>query len=159
MAAYHITHASNIPVIASKGYLSCDSGCSRRGVVPVSIADQPIKAARTAWPVTRARGGTVADYVPFYLAPRSPMLYVISKGYVAGYSGGQAEVAHLWNDTDIDGDRKRRRQAELLIVDSVPFTAVQQIGVMTESVAEQVRQALSSAVHQPLVVVRQDWYY
>ena len=37
----------------------------------------------------------LSDYVPFYFAPRSPMLYAIHKGKVEGYTGGQGEVLHL----------------------------------------------------------------
>ena len=40
-------------------------------------------------------GGRVADYVPFYFAARSPMLYIISKGDVPTYSGGQDEIVYL----------------------------------------------------------------
>lgn len=204
-AVYHITHVDNLASMASRGVLSCDSVCSTGAVSPVSIAYQDLKAKRTNWPVKVAQRGKLADYVPFYYAPRSPMLYVISKGYVATYSGGQAEVAHLvfgaediaapgsfvitdghaatplttqyddlsdfdkvswptmrgsfWHDTDEHGDRKRRRQAEFLVWDSVPFTAVRMIGVMTESVAERVRDTLAGTAHVPAIVVRRDWYY
>lgn len=33
--------------------------------------------------------------MPFYFAPRSPMLYAIYRGAVEGYTGGQSEVVHL----------------------------------------------------------------
>jgi len=45
--------------------------------------------------VTHGPGGVLHDYVPFYFAPRSPMLYSISRGKVVGYDGGQAPVIHL----------------------------------------------------------------
>lgn len=64
-----------------------------------------------------------------------------------------------WRDTDDDGDRKRRRQAEFLVFGSVPFHAVRQIGVMTEAVAAGLREELEDAPHQPRIVVRPDWYY
>lgn len=205
MAAYHITHVGNLLSIATCGELRCDSSCGPSGVTPVSIAYQDLKAKRTRWPVEHARQGTLADYVPFYLAPRSPMLYVIHRGGVGGYSGGQAEVVHMvfsitdiarpeafvltnghaamaltnqyddlarldqvdwsvlhgkyWHDTDQDGDRARRRQAELLVAGAVPFSAVRQIGVMTETVAEEVVHRLADAGHSPPVIVREDWYY
>ena len=204
-ALYHITHVENLASIARNGVIRCDRGCSTRGVSPVSVAYGDLKSRRAAWPVRVAKRGTLADYVPFYYAPRSPMLYAIHGGFVAGYDGGQAEVAHLvlaaediardgafvitdghaatpltdqydslddldqvswdvmdsrwWNDTDEDGDRKRRRQAEFLAWSSVPFEAVRMIGVMTATVAEQVRRALADAAHLPEIVIRRDWYY
>ncbi len=42
----------------------------------------------------------VADYVPFYLAARSPMLYVIHKGDVSTYEGGQDGLVYLVTDVD-----------------------------------------------------------
>ncbi len=43
--------------------------------------------------------GTLADYVPFYFAPRSPMLYAIRGNQVEGYSSGQMPLVHLQSDT------------------------------------------------------------
>lgn len=40
-------------------------------------------------------GGNLHDYVPFYFAARSPMLYTIDRGNVPGYIGGQAPIIHL----------------------------------------------------------------
>jgi hypothetical protein len=204
-AVYHITHVDNLASMAQTGVIRCDRGCSAQGIRPVSIAYAGLKARRADWHVKVARRGTLADYVPFYYAPRSPMLYAINGGFVAGYEEGQAEVAHLvlaaediaapgtfaitdghaatplttqyedlrdlekiswpimhekyWRDTDDDGDRKRRRQAEFLVWSAVPFEAVRVIGVMTATIAERVHAALADSAHTPSVVVRSDWYY
>jgi hypothetical protein len=40
-------------------------------------------------------GGNLHDYVPFYFAPRSPMLFSIHHGNVEGYEEGQEPVLHL----------------------------------------------------------------
>lgn len=61
----------------------------------MGIAHQHIKDRRARKAVTVAAGGTLADYVPFYFAPRSPMLFTITKGNVEGYTGGQGQVVHL----------------------------------------------------------------
>ncbi len=39
--------------------------------------------------------GVLSDYVPMYFAPRSPMLCVINRGLVLGYSDGQTQIVHL----------------------------------------------------------------
>jgi hypothetical protein len=45
--------------------------------------------------VSKAEKGTLDDYVPFYFAPRSPMLYTIQLGNVAGYEEGEGGILHL----------------------------------------------------------------
>jgi len=50
--------------------------------------------------------GTLHDYVPFYFAPRSPMLYTINKGNVPGYTGGQKSLVYLVSSIErVNGKR------------------------------------------------------
>ena len=92
---YHITHLANLPSIVSSGGICCDSIEGEEQLATVSIAHKTIKDRRRDWPVTVGPGGTLADYVPFYFAPRSPMLYTIHKGNVENYDKGQKLIVHL----------------------------------------------------------------
>ena len=65
--------------------------------------------------------------------------------------------AKQWSDTPENNDRKRRKQAEFLVHGFVPWDSIQQIGVMTEAMGEQVRDILGNPF--PLVQVRRQWYY
>jgi hypothetical protein len=90
---YHITHHSNLASIISDGGLFCDRVA--RGKSCVQIGYQHIKSRRLARNVPLPPGGCVGDYVPFYFAPRSPMLYAIHKGRIEGYTGGESGVVYL----------------------------------------------------------------
>jgi len=92
---YHITHIRNLPNIIKNGGLWCDRIVSERNLAHVSIAYPHIKDRRTTKQVPVSAGGTLADYVPFYFAPRSPMLYTINRGNVRGYTDGQKPILHL----------------------------------------------------------------
>jgi hypothetical protein len=101
---YHITHMQNLASIVGAGGLWCDAllaGKVGAGVAGMGIAHKHIKARRAHREVVKGAGGTLADYVPFYFAPRSPMLYAVFKGAVAGYSGGQDQVVHLISSVDV----------------------------------------------------------
>ncbi len=98
---YHITHIDNLPSIATgMGLVSdaqriaSDLSCS---VVGMSI----IKQRRLEEiEVACHPGTTVGQYVPFYLCPRSIMLYILRMGNHpdVSYRGGQPPIVHLQAD-------------------------------------------------------------
>ena len=90
---YHITHVDNLPSIAALGLL-CDREVAR-GTLFHSIAHDEIKQIRAETEVPCGPGGTLDEYVPFYFAPRSPMLYTINQGNVASVADGQTWIVHL----------------------------------------------------------------
>lgn len=92
---YHITHINNLPSIIQAGGLWCDDEVAKGRVEATGIAHQHIKDRRANRIVPLAPGGNLCDYVPFYFAPRSPMLYAIHTGRVEGYQGGQNDIIHL----------------------------------------------------------------
>jgi hypothetical protein len=64
-----------------------------------------------------------------------------------------------WHDTADDNDRKRRKQAEFLARDEVPWRLAVRLGVFDNGAVLAVQKALSGALHQPAVECRPDWYY
>jgi hypothetical protein len=54
-----------------------------------------IQEGRRLRSITKGPGGTVHDYVPFYLGPRSVMLYQLHTNRVPGYNEGQEPLVHL----------------------------------------------------------------
>lgn len=93
-AIYHFTHVGNLPSILRMGYVASDTEVRDRSCLTSEVGHLDIKARRRAVKVGPAPGGVVADYVPFYFAPRSPMLYVINKNQVAQYTEGQAPLVY-----------------------------------------------------------------
>lgn len=173
----------------------------------VEVGDRGIKAWRRAKKIGVGPGGVAADYVPFYFAARSPMLFKISRGGVEQYPDSRQDPLiylvtavdvieeldlpfvfsdgncakfiteifddlsdldkvdwplmkeRYWNNTASDGDRMRRRMAEFLVYDRVPWSAFLGVGTMTEDVATRVRNILTSFGLAGDVIVMRDWYY
>jgi hypothetical protein len=71
----------------------------------------------------------------------------------------QLMKSRYWNDTNEDGDRKRRRQAEFLVHQFCPWTLIKEIGVINETIAIKVKSILQNQQHQPLVTICSQWYY
>jgi hypothetical protein len=97
-AIYHITSVENLPGIIKEGGLFCNRDAKK--IQFVSIGHKRIKERRLKKKVPIGPGGVLADYVPFYFAPRSPMLFTINKGNVEGYTGGQEPIVHLVSSTE-----------------------------------------------------------
>lgn len=91
---YHFTHVDHLGDIARRGLLS-DADIQRSGLLRYEAGDHGIKERRRSMRVMRPPGGTVADYVPFYYAPRSPMMYVIKCGGVETYKEGCEPLVYL----------------------------------------------------------------
>ena len=91
---YHFTHISNLASIAQQGLYS-DASINERRQSFTRVGHPDIRERRRRRRVPLPPGGCVADYVPFYFAPRSPMLYVVQQGDVPGYDGGQDEVVFV----------------------------------------------------------------
>lgn len=82
----HFTHIDNIPSILAAGRLVAESEATAAGLV-VDVGDAAVKARRRAIRVGCGPGGSVADYVPFYFAPRSPMMFRIARDHRDGVQG------------------------------------------------------------------------
>ncbi len=74
--AFRITHINNIPHVIRCGLVKADSPMREENYV--SIGDRQVIDLRRGRIVN---GYRLNDYIPFYLGPRSPMLYVIQHGY------------------------------------------------------------------------------
>ena len=200
---YHITALDNLASIIKCKGIYCKNqqpeGCR-------NIAYEDLQERRSSTIVPLHPGGTLHDYVPFYFAPKSPMLYAIYKGLINGYTDGQERILYIvtsverieegnldyvftdghaimmltdffndktdldkidweimkskyWHDTIEDGDRKRRRQAEFLLHQFLPITAILGIGVYDIEVKNEVDEELSRYGTQIPVKEFRDWYY
>lgn len=89
---YHFTHVDNLASIVREGLL-CDTAAPDHCLV--DVGNRGIKEQRRRRPVPVGAGGMVADYVPFYFAPRSPMLYAVLGGQVEQYADGQDPLVYL----------------------------------------------------------------
>ncbi|SEM81845.1 protein of unknown function [Chryseobacterium taichungense] len=74
---FRMTHIENIPHILQYGITHRNSQYSNKNYIP--IGDNSIISTRNHYPLNS--GKTIGDYIPFYFAIRTPMLYVIQKGF------------------------------------------------------------------------------
>lgn len=95
----HFTHIRHVATVARHGLLS-DNAAVAEGLLSVEVGNRDIKRRRRERPVTVSPGGTVADYVPFYFAPRSPMMFAIDKGRVPEYVEGIDPFIYLVTDVE-----------------------------------------------------------
>ena len=64
-----------------------------------------------------------------------------------------------WANTTDDPDRKRRRQAEFLVLESLPWTCIERIGVLNSKASAYIEKLIETAEHKPAISVEPNWYY
>jgi hypothetical protein len=92
---FHITAIANLSAICAAGTLLSKNAGAAAGIDYQNIAHQGAQGARAGRAVPNPPGGMVHDYVPFYFAPRSPMLGAIEHGKVANCQWRQRDIVHL----------------------------------------------------------------
>jgi ssDNA thymidine ADP-ribosyltransferase, DarT len=92
---YHITHIQNLQSILRSGGLVAHSRLKQQGIDPLDISYEQIQDRRATKKVPCSMGGVLHDYVPFYFAPRSPVLYTIQRGNLPNCPEGQTSILHL----------------------------------------------------------------
>jgi hypothetical protein len=93
---YHFTDIANLRGILEVGALQCH----RDARTEVEVGNVGIKASRKNRRVSCGPGGMVSDYVPFYFAPRSPMMYTIMRGSVEGVSADISRLIYFVSGTE-----------------------------------------------------------
>lgn len=96
---YHITDYHNLFSIIESGGLSAYAKVFNDQISHEDIAHPHIQSRRSTTKVEISPYGFLHDYVPFYFAPRSPMLYAIKSGKVEGYNGVQNDIIYLVTNT------------------------------------------------------------
>jgi hypothetical protein len=94
----HFTHVDNLPAIVESGRLVCDL-MARKGLMRAEVGDPQIKESRRRRAIPVDPGGQVGEYVPFYFAPRSPMMFRIAcdcrDGVAGRYGDGDRPLVYL----------------------------------------------------------------
>lgn len=92
---FHITPIANLARICATGKISSKNALLASGKSHESIAFENIQARRAAKVVTCAPHGVLHDYVPFYFAPRSPMLDTLRRGNIPSCQWKQEDIVHV----------------------------------------------------------------
>jgi ssDNA thymidine ADP-ribosyltransferase DarT-like protein len=105
---YHLTHIDNLASISQSGGCLSFNQKQNQGIDHVDVAYKTVQVRRAQTSVPCGSGGYLHDYVPFFFAPRPPMLYAIYRGYVEGYEQGQAPLIHLVGRSRYAAEKKSK---------------------------------------------------
>lgn len=97
---FHFTHLDNLPAILQAGALLSDTAVMTQGLLVSEAGNPEIKQRRRGQPVTCPPGGVVGDYVPFYFAARSPMMYLLWQGRVPSFAGDHHDLVYFVSHVD-----------------------------------------------------------
>lgn len=130
---FHITAIANLAEICAAGHLCSKNIGQLVGINYQNIAHQGAQGARSVKAVPNPPGGVVHDYVPFYFAPRSPMLLAIESGKVAGCQWRQEDIVHF--ETTVERVTANNRpfvfyDRNATLAFSVPYTDLASLDVV-----------------------------
>lgn len=91
---YRILHIDNLKFVLSRGIYSANRPDKNPNYK--FIGDTGLTAQRQAYPIPLIGNyGSLGDYVPFYLGPRSPMLYTIVHGYRGTHKVPEDQIVYI----------------------------------------------------------------
>lgn len=90
---YRITHIANLTHILKHGLVAGSSLHTNPDFI--QIGDNSLIDYRKDLDAHNPPGGKLSEYIPFYLGPRSPMLYQIAKGYEGVQKHPQENIIYL----------------------------------------------------------------
>lgn len=90
---FRLMHYANLEYTLSKGMYCGNSQNADPNYINIGHRNLIGKRGKRIVPTTP--GGVLNNYVPFYFAPRSPMLYSICHKNVDGFSGKQSDIIYL----------------------------------------------------------------
>lgn len=95
---FHITAECNLPSIFCSEALLAKNISNEDCVEYSNIAYQGAQRKRSSKRIIVSPYGLCHDYVPFYFAPRSPMLNAINNGNVEGCDHRQPDIVHFYTN-------------------------------------------------------------
>jgi hypothetical protein len=98
---FHITAIANLPDVFANGALLSKNSVAANGIGYENIAHQGAQGARSVKAVPNPPSGNIHDFVPFYFAPRSPMLYALAHGQPFVFYDRNATLAYSQPYTDL----------------------------------------------------------
>ena len=93
---FHMTHIKNIPSILENKGLLANSEIGEKKISYQDVANLDIQSRRSGTIVPLPPHGDLHEYVPFYFAERSPMLYSINNNGI-----NQREIVYFVTKTTI----------------------------------------------------------
>lgn len=103
---FRLTHFDNLEFTLRNGIYCSNSKDADPNYLNIGHRNLIDKRGTRIVPISP--NGVLNDYVPFYFAPKSPMLYSIFKKNVDGFSGSQRDIIYLVSsiETIIETDLK-----------------------------------------------------
>jgi hypothetical protein len=92
---FHITALDNLDMICQQGALMSKTDSEQLGLQYQNIAHAGAQGTRSSKAVIDPPGGLIHDFVPFYFAPRSPMLSAIHNRKVLNCIYDQTDIIYF----------------------------------------------------------------